>query len=264
MSQLSILILSCDRYSDLWPVFFKLFEKYWPDCPYPVYLGTNEKQFYRPNINLLRIGVDEGWALGAKRMLEFIQSDYVLIILEDFFFFRTVDTQQVTMLFKALVGLNGAYLRLRPFPSPDSKTFHPNIGLIEHGAPYRVALQAAIWKKDVFLHLLTPGENPWQMELRGTVRSEQMTESFYSVWQPVFYYHAGVTKGEWTTSALRQLRQEGILPDLTARPLMTRSKSLQLEFTRWINRFINMVPWKFRRKIGDSLRKEGWLKPREG
>ena len=37
-SDSAILILSCDKFSDLWKPFFDLFWKYWPDCPYNVYL----------------------------------------------------------------------------------------------------------------------------------------------------------------------------------------------------------------------------------
>jgi len=37
----SILIPSCDKYSDLWRPFFTLFWRHWPDCPFPVYLGSN-------------------------------------------------------------------------------------------------------------------------------------------------------------------------------------------------------------------------------
>lgn len=264
MSQLSILINSCDRYSDLWPVFFELFSKYWPDCPYPVYLGANEKQFNYPNLHTLRIGVDDGWAQSAQRMMEAIDSEYILILLEDFFFFRPVDTQQVASLFNAMVDLNGAYLRLKPFPPPDHiEPIHPNLGLIEPGAPYRVALQAAIWKKDVFLRLLKPGETPWQMELRGTVRSTQMPEAFFSVWKPVLYYQAGVTMGKWTPSALHFLRHENIVPNLSARPVMASDEILYRDCLRIVNRLINLTPWKIRRKIGNFLRKIGWYLPRE-
>ena len=40
-SDCSILVVSCDRYRDLWTPFFTLFQRYWPDCDMPVYLGTN-------------------------------------------------------------------------------------------------------------------------------------------------------------------------------------------------------------------------------
>ena len=40
---LTILDVSCDRYADFWEIFFKLFDRYWLDCPYKVYFGTNFK-----------------------------------------------------------------------------------------------------------------------------------------------------------------------------------------------------------------------------
>jgi hypothetical protein len=264
MNELSVLTLSCDRYADVWPAFFPLFWKNWPDCPYRVYLGTNQKQFNHPNVHILKVGPDAGWAESAQRMLEQIDSEYVLLLLEDFFLTRRVDSQKVASLFKALVDLDGAYLRLKPFPRPDHiEPARPDIGLIEPGAPYRVALQAAIWKKAVFLRLLKPGETPWQMELRGTVRSEQISEAFYSVWNPVLHYQAGITLGKWTPSALWLLQRENISPDLSARPVMMPVEALRRDCSRAAHRILNSVPWKLRRRIGNLLRKSGWLSPRE-
>ncbi len=40
-SELAILVCSCDKYADVWEPFFKLFFKFWPDCPYPIYLLSN-------------------------------------------------------------------------------------------------------------------------------------------------------------------------------------------------------------------------------
>ena len=35
---LTILVTSCDKYSDLWIPFIKLFRKFWSDCPYKLVL----------------------------------------------------------------------------------------------------------------------------------------------------------------------------------------------------------------------------------
>jgi len=197
-------------------------------------------------------------------MADAIPSEYVLIMLEDFFLYDHVDTKQINELFGALLELEGVYLRLKPFPKPDHKISEfPLVGLIEPGAPYRAALQATIWKRDVFLRMLRTGETPWQMELRGSVRSEKIPESFFSVWQPALHYQAGVTLGCWKPSALNLLKREGIVPDRTARPVISGIKILEMECKRRINYLINMVPWKIRRRIGDSLRKNGWLSTRE-
>ena len=39
-SELAIVVMSCDRYADMWEPFIRCFEQYWPDCPYEKYLVT--------------------------------------------------------------------------------------------------------------------------------------------------------------------------------------------------------------------------------
>jgi hypothetical protein len=36
-----VLVLSCDHYRDLWPAVTMLFNRYWPDCPWPKYLASD-------------------------------------------------------------------------------------------------------------------------------------------------------------------------------------------------------------------------------
>ena len=42
MKDVSVLVMSCDAYSDIWEAFNTLFKRYW-DCPYKVYFGTETK-----------------------------------------------------------------------------------------------------------------------------------------------------------------------------------------------------------------------------
>ncbi len=41
MTGVSILYCSCYMYRALWSPFYMLLNRYWPDCPYPIYLGTD-------------------------------------------------------------------------------------------------------------------------------------------------------------------------------------------------------------------------------
>ena len=41
----TLLVNSCDAYSDLWEPFFKMLGVHWPDCPYPIVLNTESKAF---------------------------------------------------------------------------------------------------------------------------------------------------------------------------------------------------------------------------
>lgn len=40
MQDMCILVVSCDKYADCWTPFSDCMRKFWPDCPYPVYLCT--------------------------------------------------------------------------------------------------------------------------------------------------------------------------------------------------------------------------------
>ena len=37
-----IIINTCDAYNDVWELFFKAFDEYWPRCEYPIILNTEK------------------------------------------------------------------------------------------------------------------------------------------------------------------------------------------------------------------------------
>ena len=247
-STLSILVVSCDRYADIWPHFFRLFYKYWTDCPNQLFLGSNYVNYDDPKITPLLIGKDTTWADSTKQMVERLPSEYFLLFLEDFFIRRSVNTENFVECFYALKKLKGGYLRLRPFPKPDSHlSAYPNIGLIDEGAPYRLALQAAIWRKDVFLELVQPGESAWDMELKGSRRSDRSPVGFYCTWEPIIHYQSGITMGKWSPQGVKICEEENLPIDFPKRPKMTQDEIRKLNIYKYINKIINIVPWKFRR-----------------
>lgn len=263
MNQISILILSCDSYADLWPAFFSFFWKYWPDCPYPVYMASNQKAFPDERVTSIYLGPDQGWARGAKKALESIPTKYVLLLLEDFLIYKKVDTEKIIKSSQEFIELGGSYLRLRPFPPPDQPVPAQNIfGQIEPGAPYMVALQAAIWEKDIFLALLKENETAWDMEIKGSLRASSLANKFYCAWQPLLVYTAAVTRGKWRISAIRLCDREGVALDLISRPVMTQGETLIRSIISLFGKTIAMFPWKVRRKIANRLRHLGLYQTR--
>src|SRR5579875_2993140 len=81
----AVLVMSCDAYRDLWNPFFTLFRRYWHDCPWPVYLGTNRLQFADEHVTSLAAG-DGPWSERLRFCLQQIEADFVLLLLEDYFF----------------------------------------------------------------------------------------------------------------------------------------------------------------------------------
>jgi hypothetical protein len=262
MKDVSILVPSCDRYRDLWRPFMTLLRRHWRDCPYPVYVGSNHVPCTDEGATPITIGDDLTWSKGTRAMLEHIDTPTVLILLDDFFFTAPVLTSHLEALHGDFERLDAACLRLVPMPPPDLRLARFDaVGEIAPGAPYRVSLQAAFWRKDDLLALLDDHENPWQMEVLGSRRSDGFARGFYSVWAPALDYYAGVVAGRWDPYGLAVCREQGVAVDLSAREAMssrekfTRS-ALELAWKPWF-----MLPWQARNTVLRWVRATGLRKP---
>ena len=218
----SAVVVSHDRYADVWPGFFSLLFRFWPDLPYRLYLVSNDLPFLDEQITSLCVGDDLSWSETLARGLDRISSRFVLLILEDFFLCAPVDTDHVLRLQAAMVAQGAAYLRLVPQPSPDLPLpGQIDIGMIAKGAPYRTSLQMAFWDRRVLLDLLRENKSAWDFELKGSRRSDQVSYSFLSVCEnvaPIQYRHA-VRRGKWLPATVRHFSQAGIPFDFSARPI---------------------------------------------
>jgi hypothetical protein len=205
--------------------FFTLFGRYWPDCPYRVFFVSDEERAAMPvmegveNISFQR---DGGWCtnmvLALSRMTDV---DRIILFQEDFLINAQVDTHAVRQLVRYAHDRDVGCLRLCPCPGPDQTWEVPWLGEIGRDAHYRVSLQLAIWKRQVFTALMRLGEAPWSIEANGAVRSAAVKEPFLSIWResdnipggPVRYFITAVTRGVWERGALDLLRREGIPMD---------------------------------------------------
>jgi hypothetical protein len=220
-----LLVVSCDSYRDLWPPFFTLLFRYWPDCPFPVHLGSNEQTYPDPRVHPSKVGPDRDWSSNLLAMLRALPQEGLLLMQEDFLIDKPVQTSIVRELVQEAHRRKAACLRLMPIPGPDSACAdHPRLGILRRGADYRVSLQAAWWNRTALMSLLTPGESPWQFERLGSRRSDKMDGEFLSLRQkigfPLDYYTTAVYRGRWEPDAVRLCRREGIPVDLKIRPMM--------------------------------------------
>lgn len=229
-----ILVVSCDSYRDLWTPFFTLFFRYWPDCPYQVYLCSNEIGYDEQRVRTILVGPDRSWSSNLKRCFEHLPAEYLILFQEDFLFTKLVDTETVRNLVLYLQKEGGACLRLMPSPPPETLIDNKlKIGAISKGAAYRVSLQAAIWDKSVLYQLLREGESPWELEDIGSRRSNSLDKPFLSIskddrgtW-PLDYFGTAVVQGKWVRQAVALCAREGIPVDKTQREIESRLGTLQ-------------------------------------
>lgn len=206
----AIVIITCNRFNQVWGPFFTLLNKYWNDCPYPIYFITDFGQI-KDLINIT-IGKDMGFSNNLMYGLNQIKEQNIIYFQEDYLATDYFNTKKIIEFEKYHINHKTGCLRLCPCPGP-SKKLNKELGILQIGDEYRVSTQTAIWNKELLLRLLKPNETGGQFEINGTKRSYLMPEQFLSVYRgesPTPYYITGVVKGKWQDGALDLLRKEKI------------------------------------------------------
>jgi len=246
-----VLVVSCDNYSDLWVPFFKLFWRFWGDCPFRVYLLVNEKEISIPNVHVIRVGKDISWSDNLISALTYVNEHYILMVLDDLFFIDYVSNQNILRVVDWILQHEPNYVRMKPSPKPD-KPYNGIVGIVSKGTIYRTSTVMSVWKKEILIDLLKPGETAWEFEIYGTVRSDKY-DGFYSTWEDLFPVVNGVIKGKWQRNVVKKLQSLDVEININGRKVMSGSETSMFWFKKQRSRFLNLMPSKYRRKIKEIV-----------
>lgn len=224
MSRIAVVVASCDNYSDIWGPFFTLFFKYWPDCPYPVYLISESLVYPDSRVKSININ-DNDWSTRVINTLQMINEPEVIFMVEDYLIDHPVDTKQIEILIDYMHKKKAGYFGFVPNPEPDISCNDNNmVGEVSYGSAYRLSTQAAVWNKDILLSLLRKGESIWDFEIKGTPRTNNLDTTFLRLKKdphnnyPIHYPgYTGVTRGKWALEAVKLCKKEEIPIDLSIR-----------------------------------------------
>lgn len=248
---IAVLVVSCDKYSDMWPVFFELKRRKWADCPYRTYLGSNHKKSGQADVTDILIGEDLSWADNVRNMLDCIEEDYIIMLLDDFFIDRKPDTDRIRALAQYMEDRQFDCLRLEPEPGPARLVNRKlKVGLTKPGYPFYVSTQPAIWKKSSLAGLLKEGYSAWDFELKNSEDADNLGMAFAGTRNYVFHHINGVDRGKYYARTVDFLKREGIEADFEKRGILadktlgsridlkiyrfkTRVKCLLAEFGLW-------------------------------
>ena len=225
--KIAILVVSCDAYSDLWPIFFGLWNKYWPTCSHKIYLGANHKKFEHKDVNMINIGEDSDYSSNLIKMLNEIDEDRVIILCEDVFLSDFVDDSNLQTFYEEFESKDAAYLKLiKTYPLGYNKDISHKIASVPAGIKYRVGVGFALWNKDILLENIIPGQSAWEMEKSGLLGRNLKENQTYSInyhylGSPPFTFVHGVIKGAWIRNSIKFLINEGFGNSLKKRPVLS-------------------------------------------
>lgn len=247
---LSILVSTCDNYSDLWPLFSYYFEKNWPECDLNKYVLTNNAEFPSDGFKTIKVGEDKDWSSNIIAALSEINTKYVLILLEDVFISKKVDHNLFEKICIDFISMEGNYLKFLAHPRSKKRSNSIFFNVLPPGTLYRSTAVFALWDRNVLLEILKEGEDAWEFETRGSIRSDSY-ENFYVIKANFFEYIHSVVRGKFLYSAWKEIKiNEPHLLELISRQVNSRVFDFKqnLILLRH-NLFYFFIPLKYRRII---------------
>ncbi len=235
---LTIVVSSCDKYSDLWKPFFELLFMQWKglkESKIPIILLTNTKDFNDPRITVIKNPNEINWSHSMKKALKTIKTKYVLYLQEDYFL-TYLDSDQLQKLFQCMKASNIGYMQLYG-PTLEKRSphnCHKNIFIKNRFEHWRNSLQAAFWERELFIRLIHPNESIWYFETEGTKRTQGCKEPFTTVQEikPIIYYNI-VQEGYLNASNKMAVEKKfGITFDSNL------PKDSDFHFRRWVRKKI--------------------------
>lgn len=230
--KIAMLVISCDKYSDLWPIFFGCWFKYWPNCPLKIYLGSNFKKYDHKDITMINIGEDSDYSSNLSAMVDKIDEEYLILTVEDVFLSGPVDEGNLFLYFKEFFDNDAAYLKLQDtYPVGYHKDITIRTASIASNIKYRLGMGLSFWNKGVLKENLVPGMSAWDMEKMGEFGRDIPARDVYAVNYhfsgalPFQYVH-GVIKGTWIRNAIPWLVKEGYQELLSNRGTLSWSGTL--------------------------------------
>ncbi len=234
MQDITLVVSSCDRYSDIWDPFFTLLKRYW-DPKIPVVLVTESRKYSFPGLDIRTLdlyqeGARPSWSELQMKALAKIDTEFVLFLLDDFFLEAAVREERIGECLEWMKqDPEIACFNFTPVMHGENLPCgYPGFELRPQKGEYRLNCQAALWRRETLLHDMRPHENAWIFETLGSRRSFRWKDQkFYSAvpGDPVFPYDVrgggALNHGKWNKTAAELIEKEGLPVDVTVRGINT-------------------------------------------
>lgn len=249
MNDIAIYINSFDGYSDIWPAFFMIWDNYWNDCPYNIYLSTNMKKYNYKGLTCLQVGEEINWFERTIKSLENISEEYIIFFLEDYFISKKINSDLIEEIVQHMREEDLYYYQLTKSENMESIENNKAYIKILSDKPYPISLQLVIWKRERFIKILNDlynkGEykSPWDFEryFYYKYKNEELRvlQGIEQDSRDIFGYKNGVLQGKWIRSTLRFYKLRGIEIDTKGREIMSIRETFFYNIKKFLSDNLN-------------------------
>lgn len=178
---LSVIISTCDKFSDLWDANIQLLNQNWADRNIETFLVT-DKPTNRAFENVTVVAAGEGTEITErlKAVLPLIKTKYILFTLDDYFLTQPINNKEIIDDLNVMQKHSLDFLRIfvmskKHLRNRKAVEIERDIYLLDNYAgDYIVTLYAGIWRKDFMEKTLTDTLNAWQYEVSLTRKAREL------------------------------------------------------------------------------------------
>ena len=168
-NKITYLILSCDKFSDLWDANLKMLRSNWPDRTFETFIVTDkETDRTFPDANIIAAGSNLEWSDRLKYALQYVKTDYLFLTLDDYFLVEKVDYKRIEHLVSIMEKDDYSYIRLFKNPKKatgDKVQNEEDLYYINNEVNYSVNLYSGLWSKHFFSYCLKEPRTAWMFEV---------------------------------------------------------------------------------------------------
>lgn len=243
-TNMSILVLSFDGYSDVWDLFFQAKSRYWTQCAYKTRLVSNFKIY--PNVDTIHVGEEICWSDRVLKALDKVEEQFVLLLLEDYLIASNVCESLIDDAVCFMEQHNADYLRVVTIPRSRHNHLEGNSNYVQiyKCDEYGINLQASIWRTSFLRESVKrfPG-SPWDFEigfLSESLDADKMPiPHCYASTKDLIDLRNGILKGKWFSTSVNYFVKQGFVFDWKARGRLSFIEELSFNIKIWLKEHLS-------------------------
>jgi len=248
-NKLTMLISSCENFSDLWDLHFEFLRKNWLCPEMPVILNTDKPtQRSFDGVQIVSGGEERQWSERLQHAVSFARTEYVFVTLDDYFVVTPVDLEKIAAILQMMEEENLDYVRLSGFvkhPRRDRLPGRKKTWFVDTQNCYSVNLTAGIWRKSFLEKTFREPKNAWQYEVSLAAAARQANARCAQSADHDYRYLDVVRKGKLLNKANRYFKKHNLYHG--DRPVISPWYEVKIFLRTWC---VRLMP----RRLSDFVR----------
>lgn len=258
LDNVALLVVGYDPYKDVWDDFFLLLNKYWKKRP-KTYLATNTLTPSYAGVTTIPCGEDAEWSKKVQTALRDIEEKYIVLLLEDFFMTRSVNSNTFSELMKVIENNDIDYCKLLNQSKIKGISFDnkPYLHVIEKKDVYGISLQPAIWNRFFLMELVgTKNYNAWVFEFNQMNNRCQNIDRINCIADDrnILEITHMVVQSVYLRSAIRVFKRQGFMVNTSHIKPMSFSKEVKYRAKQFFSEYMPESFKPFAKDIGRLLK----------